>query len=80
MKVRKEVILGRWDNAVQGQTLKIWIIRSGKSQRAVAREIDRPEKWLSDLIHGWATASAEDRQALSRALGRPVDELFGEAE
>jgi transcriptional regulator with XRE-family HTH domain len=57
-------------------TLKIWIIRSGKTQRLVARAIGRSEGWVSDLVHGWVKPTPEDQQALSRTLGQPIDVLF----
>jgi transcriptional regulator with XRE-family HTH domain len=59
-------------------TLKIWIIRSGQSQRNIARQIGRSERWLSDLVHGWVRPTKEDQQALSRALAQPIEVLFCE--
>jgi hypothetical protein len=56
--------------------LKVAIVATGHSQRAVGLRVRIPEVRLSDIIRGRVEATSRERRALSRVLGRPVSELF----
>jgi hypothetical protein len=48
--------------------LKVAIVRSGKSQRAIGAEAGISEPRLSTIVRGWV-ARPDERQALQRVLG-----------
>jgi transcriptional regulator with XRE-family HTH domain len=56
--------------------LKTAILAAGKSQRQVAAACGIPENRMSDIVRGWTDPRDEERERISTALGRPVDELF----
>jgi transcriptional regulator with XRE-family HTH domain len=56
--------------------LKVAIIEADTTQRKVAREAGMPESRLSDIIRGWSMPRPDEREALARVLGRPVERLF----
>ena len=58
--------------------LKTAIWATGKTQRRVAAENQFSENRLSEIVCGWATPTADERQCLASALGRPENELFEE--
>lgn len=49
--------------------LKIGIIRSGMTQRAVSLEARIPENRLSEIVTGRVNATMFEREALNRVLG-----------
>jgi hypothetical protein len=57
-------------------SLKVAIVATGHSQRAVGLRARIPEVRLSDIIRGRVEATSRERRALSRVVGRPVSELF----
>ena len=59
--------------------LKVAILLSGKTQRRIALECDMPEGRLSGIVRGSEDPTVAERAALSTALGRPADVLFGAA-
>lgn len=56
--------------------LKVAIVASTYSQRAIALRTRIGEVRLSAIVHGRKTATAAERQALARVLGWPVGGLF----
>jgi hypothetical protein len=52
------------------------IKRSGRTQRFWARQTGITERRLSDFCTGWAIAREREREALARALGVAVHDLF----
>jgi hypothetical protein len=50
-------------------SLKIAILRSGRSQRAIGLDARIPETRLSDLVRGRAWPTPSERDALVRVLG-----------
>jgi len=57
--------------------LKVAVWRSGRTQRAIARQTDIAETRLSDLVRGWKQPTEREQVALAVALGESVDALFG---
>jgi SOS-response transcriptional repressor LexA len=61
------------------QRLKAAVQASGKSQAAIAEEVDVSEKWLSNLATGKETNPQSDLVVrLAAAVGKPVSYLYGE--
>jgi transcriptional regulator with XRE-family HTH domain len=58
--------------------LKLALVRTGRCQYDIAREIGMSETRLSRLATGREVPSADEAEALARLLGRSVDDLFGE--
>jgi hypothetical protein len=57
--------------------LKVAIVRTGKSQRRVAAETERlTENRLSEIVRGWSEPRADEKEALARVLGQPIELLF----
>ena len=56
--------------------LKLAIVASGISQRALALDTRIGEIRLSAIIHLRKAATAEERRLLAKVLGRPEAELF----
>ena len=48
--------------------LKLAILNSGHSQRAVAAQTQIPEARLSNIVRGWTEPRADERAALQRCL------------
>lgn len=48
--------------------LKVAILNSGHSQRAVAAKTQIPEARLSSIVRGWTEPRADERAALERCL------------
>lgn len=60
--------------------LKLAIVATGKSQRQVAAETHRiTENRLSEIVCGWIEPRADEKDALARVLGQPVELLFEES-
>jgi Helix-turn-helix len=53
--------------------LKIAILQSGHSQRAISAASGIPESRLSTIVNGWGEVRPEERQALQRCLGVSTD-------
>ena len=49
--------------------LKIAILKSGLSQRAIAQATGIPESRLSTIVKGWGEVNPQERLALQRHLG-----------
>ena len=58
--------------------LKIAIVASGGTQRELSWKSKIPENRLSSIVRGWIDPRDEERHAIAEALGKPVDELFGD--
>lgn len=59
--------------------LKLAIVGTGKSQRQVAAETERlTENRLSEIVCGWIEPRADEKEALARVLGQPIELLFEE--
>lgn len=56
--------------------LKIKILESGRTQRELSLCSRIPETRLSAIVRGRVASTAEERRALARVLGQPVDALF----
>ena len=59
-------------------TVKIKLLRSGKSQRQLAQQVGIAESRLSSLLRGWATPKESEKHALALALETTKSELFEE--
>jgi hypothetical protein len=60
--------------------LKIAQLRSGKSQRDLARGGGFSERRLSDIFTGWAEAREDEQQVLATLLNTTVTALFEHVE
>lgn len=58
--------------------LKMAILRSGRSQWEIARDIGISETRLSRILRGRVEVRDEEREALARILGATMGELFDE--
>lgn len=56
--------------------LKVAIVESGRSQRVLSRVARIPETRLSHIVRGRIEPTAKEMERISKALARPVDELF----
>ena len=57
--------------------LKLAIVAAGKSQRQVAAETPRvTENRLSEIVNGWIEPRDEEKAAIARVLGQPIERLF----
>ena len=56
--------------------LRIAILKTGRSQRALSLDVRIPETRLSEIVRGRCQPSPAERVALVRALRRPESELF----
>ena len=59
--------------------LKLAIVASGRLQRDIAHELGLQESTLSRYANGLHVPESK-RPAIAAALGREVDDLFGESE
>ena len=59
----------RWD-------LKLSILRSGTTQRAVAEAIGRDEVYMSRVVRGHIDPKPFERERIAELLGRPERDLF----
>jgi transcriptional regulator with XRE-family HTH domain len=59
--------------------LKVAIVESGRTQRSIAAEVGLREDHLSRIVNG-LHADEATCEAIARALGRHVDEVFPPAE
>jgi transcriptional regulator with XRE-family HTH domain len=59
------------------ERLKVALLRSGRTQYAVAAAAGMSETRLSRIVVGRAPGTEEERRAIALALGVPLDELFG---
>lgn len=64
------------DTRIRNVALKIAIVQSGQTQRALARRLDIDETRFSRIVSGEVEAYADERRAIARALGKGVRELF----
>jgi|GEM_PF-3044242 plasmid maintenance system antidote protein VapI len=60
--------------------LKLAIIASEMTQRALAKKLGWPEDVISKIIRQVRVARAHEKVALARCLGKPVGELFSRSE
>jgi plasmid maintenance system antidote protein VapI len=56
--------------------LKVAILESGQTQRAIAAKTGIPENRLSEIVRGWRPARDEEMHRLAAVLGRQVADLF----
>jgi transcriptional regulator with XRE-family HTH domain len=56
--------------------LRVAILRSGRTQREIARECEMSESRLSEIVRGWRNPRDDERRRLSHVLNRPAEELF----
>jgi hypothetical protein len=57
--------------------LKLAIVAAGKSQRQVAAETQRvTENRLSEIVNGWIEPRDDEKAAIARVLGQPIELLF----
>lgn len=56
--------------------LKAAIWATGRSQRQIAAASGIRENRLSAIVRGWVQPRLAEREALARAVNRPVHELF----
>lgn len=61
---------------VPNVALKVAIVESGKSQRVISRLTRIPETRLSHIVRGRIEPTDKERERISKALQRGVDELF----
>jgi len=57
-------------------TLRNAILRSGHTQRDIARATNIREPRFSEIVRGWAAPTPEERAAIAGALGRQERGLF----
>lgn len=57
--------------------LKLAIFKSGRTQRAIAKQAGISENYLSQIVRGRVNASQKEQQAIAKALALPVAYLFG---
>jgi hypothetical protein len=57
--------------------LKVAIVRSGRTQRAIAAVTQIPEVRLSNMVRGLTVPNSTERVALASALG---EDFFGDTE
>jgi transcriptional regulator with XRE-family HTH domain len=65
------------DPKVVGRTIRIFRLKAGYAQTKLAKAADLDVKTISRLENGDFLPSLETVVALSRALGRSIDELVG---
>jgi transcriptional regulator with XRE-family HTH domain len=58
--------------------LKVAILRTRRSQRAIAQDAGIPETRLSQIVNARVIATVEERRALARVLDQQVSSLFDE--
>ena len=56
--------------------LKLAIVATGKRQRIIATRARIPEVRLSLIVCGKATPREHEKQAIAKAVKRPVENLF----
>lgn len=56
--------------------LKISLLRSGRTQLAVAKSAGLSPSRLSMIVRGWTEPRPDEKRAISKALGFPVDLIF----
>jgi len=59
--------------------LKTAIVESGRTQRALARELGLTEDRLSEIVAGAVNPRDEERRRLAQALGKRPGHLFDDA-
>lgn len=57
-------------------SLKLAIVAARRTQREVSQRTGIPECRLSDIIHGKAEATSDERAKLARTLRKRIAELF----
>ena len=60
--------------------LKVAILNSGRSQRAVAAQTQIPEARLSSIVRGWTEPRADERVALQRCLQVEADAFASDSQ
>ncbi len=55
---------------------KTRILRSGKPQVALAREIGIGEPYLSRIVQGWVEPTEDIKRKIAKVLGCQIEELF----
>jgi transcriptional regulator with XRE-family HTH domain len=58
------------------EALKIAIVRSGRTQRQIARECGIAENRLSAIVRGWFAPRPDEQERIAQALNGTVAELF----
>ncbi len=61
-------------------TLKLAIVASRQTQRALSRQAQMSENRLSEIVLGVRKANAKERTAIAKALKTKADVLFPEAD
>ena len=56
--------------------LKTQILKSGKPQVALAREIGIAEPHLSRIVQGWVEPTEDIKRKIAKVLGCQIEELF----
>ena len=59
-------------------TLKVELVKQGKTQRALAKETKISESIISGIVNGRLNANSVEKSLISSALEKPESELFGE--
>ena len=60
------------------ETLKIAILRSGKTQIGLARQLGISESRLSRIVNGWDYPNPVEQHDIAEALGIPLHILFSD--
>lgn len=60
----------------KSKDIKIEMIKKGLSSRALAKAIKKHESYLSYILRGQRSPSAQTAKDISEALGKEVTELF----
>jgi len=66
--------------ATANRALKIAIIDSGRTQRAIARSARIDETRFSRIVSGQVQTVAKERRRIARVLRKPEAELFPDVE
>ena len=56
--------------------LKLAIFKSGRTQRAIAKEARISENYLSQIVRGRVNPTPKEQQAIAKVLALPVAYLF----
>ncbi len=56
--------------------IRLTILESGRTQRDLSLDARIPETRVSAIVRGRVEPTVDEKRALSRVLGRPVDQLF----
>jgi transcriptional regulator with XRE-family HTH domain len=66
-----------FDPTTMNAKLKLCLVRTGRRQYQIAREVGLTENELSRIVRGRRSATADERRRLSQILGVAEPELFG---